>query len=120
MGSHLSLIFADIYMHYIEKNSFPFWTRYVNDTITLIDTFLHNVDHILQIMNSVDNNIQFTYEIEITTYFFFSAHLFSAPKKVSQHQFTVDTLLFSCLHTAVLAIHLVKKWLLFTLLLIAL
>ena len=30
----------------------------------MIDTSLHNVDHILQTMSSIDNNIQFTYEIE--------------------------------------------------------
>ena len=41
-----------------------FWTRYVDDTFTLIDTSLQNVDHILQTMNSIDINIQFTYEIE--------------------------------------------------------
>ena len=69
MGSPLSPILADIYMHYFEntlfeKISFPFWTRYVDDTFTLIDTSLHNVDHILQTMNSIDNNIQFTCEIE--------------------------------------------------------
>ena len=69
MGSPLSLILADISMHYFEntffeKISFPFWTRYVDDTFTLIDTSLHNIDHILQIMNSIDNNIQFAYEIE--------------------------------------------------------
>ena len=44
-----------------EKNSLPFWTRYVDDTFTW--TPLHNADHILQTMNSVDNNIQFAYEI---------------------------------------------------------
>ena len=35
-----------------------------DDNFTLIDTSLYNVDHILQTMNSIDNNIQFTYEIE--------------------------------------------------------
>ena len=62
-------ILADIYMQYFENNlfkkiSFSFWTRYVDDTFTLIDTSLHNVDHILQTMNSIDNNIQLTYGIE--------------------------------------------------------
>ena len=50
--------------HFFEKISFPSWTRYVDDTFTLTDTSLHNVDNILLIMNSIDNNIQFTYEIE--------------------------------------------------------
>ena len=64
MGSSLSFILADIYTHSFENNLFekisiPFWTRYVDDIFTLIDTSLHIVDHILQSMNSIDNIIQF-------------------------------------------------------------
>ena len=56
-------------MHYFEstlfgKITFHFWTRYIDDTFTLIGTTLHNVDHIFQTMNSIENNIQFTYVIE--------------------------------------------------------
>ena len=47
-----------------EKISFPFWMRYSDNTLKLIDTSLHKVDHILQTMNSIDNYNQFTYEIE--------------------------------------------------------
>ena len=67
MGFSLSPILADICMHYFEnflfkKIFFPFWTRYVDDTFTLIDTSLHNVDHILQTMNFIKNNIQTTFK----------------------------------------------------------
>ena len=119
----LSAILADIYMHYFEntlfeKISFPFWTRYVDNTFTPIDTSLHNVDHILQTMNSIDNNIQFTYEIENNSVFSFLDTLVSRTEEgfstsVYRKQFAVFLP-----PTPVHAIHLVKKWLLFTLLLI--
>ena len=125
MSSPLSPILEDIYMHYFEntlfeKISFPFWTRYVDDTFTLIDTSLNNVDHILQTMNSIDNNIQFTYEIENNgVYSLFLTHSFPALTKISQYLSIIKTLLFPYLHVLILAIHLVKKWPHFTLLLIA-
>ena len=58
-------ILAGTYMYYFEnslfeKISFPFLTRYVDDTFTLIDASLRKIDHILQNMNSINNNIQFT------------------------------------------------------------
>ena len=55
----------------LKKISFPFWTRYVDDTFTLIGTSRHNVDQILQTMNSINNNIQFTCEIENNDVLFF-------------------------------------------------
>ena len=48
----------------LKKISFLFWTRYVNATFTLINTFLHIVDHILQTLNWSENYILFMYEIE--------------------------------------------------------
>lgn len=42
--------------------SLQFSTRFVNYTFTLTD--IHNINYILQIKNSFDSNIQFTYEIE--------------------------------------------------------
>ena len=76
MGSPLSCILADIYKQYFEnthfeKIFFPFWTWYVDNTFILIDTSLHNIDHILQITNSSDNTIQFIYEIENSGVFLF-------------------------------------------------
>ena len=52
-----SPILSDIYMHYfantlIKKISFPFWTRYVDDTFILIDSSLHKVNCILDINSS--------------------------------------------------------------------
>ena len=124
MGYPLSPILVDIYMHYFantlfEKISFPLWTRYVDDTFTLIDTSVHNVNHLLQIMNSIDNNIQFPYEIENYGVLSFHGTLVPAQTKVSQHQYILNILLFPYIHTLVLATHLVKKWPHFTLLLIA-
>lgn len=57
--------YADIYMHYFEstlfdKFSFPFWTHYVDDIFILIDTFLHNINNVINVMNSVSSSIQFT------------------------------------------------------------
>ena len=69
MGSALSPILADICTRCLktplfEKISSHFWSRYVEDTFTFIDISLHKVDQVLQTMNSIDNNIKFTYEFE--------------------------------------------------------
>lgn len=48
----------------LQKNSFLFSVRYVDDAITFIDTFVYTVDRIVQITNSVNNNIKYTYQIE--------------------------------------------------------
>ena len=68
-----------------EKMSFPFWTRCVDDTFTLIETSLHEVDHILQTMNYIDNDIQFTYEIKKKGELPFFDTLIFLPTKASLH-----------------------------------
>lgn len=67
MGSSLSPIIADINVHYFEFSLFnksPF-----NSGLAVLMTLLlwqlsHNIDNIVNTMNSVDRNIQFTYETE--------------------------------------------------------
>lgn len=69
MGNPLSPILSDIYMHYFEVKlfsffKFPFYTRYVDDSFVLIDLTHYNINVILDILNSIDPFIQFTFEIE--------------------------------------------------------
>ena len=66
---------------------------------------IENIDWDLSLssMISIDNNIQFTYEIENNAWSFFLTYLFSATMKASQY--LKKTLLFPFLHTLVLAIH---------------
>ena len=59
---------ADIYMNSFEntlyvKISFPFSTCSIDDTFTFIDTPLYKLENISQIVNYIDNKIQFAYEI---------------------------------------------------------
>ena len=69
MGNPLSPILSDIYMSYFEVKlfnclKFPFYVRYVDDWFVLIDQNHQNLSLSLDIMNSVDPCIQFTYEVE--------------------------------------------------------
>ena len=72
-----------------EKISFPFQTCNIDDTFTWIDTSLQKVDHILQIKNTIDNNILFTYEFENNSILSFLDTLVSSTNKgfyISQSQ----------------------------------
>ena len=105
MVSPLSSVLIDIYMHYLENNlfgkiSFRFGTRYIDDTYTLFDTSLHKIHYILQIINSINNNIQFTYEIENNSVLPFFDTLVS--RQTSQHLCIVKNFLFPYLHVLVL------------------
>ena len=83
----------------------------------LVEFSLHKFDHILQIMNSIDNTIQFTCEIEKNGVLPFLDT--PTPTKTSQYLSIAKTSLFLYLHMLIFAIRLVKKWPHFTLLLIA-
>ena len=72
MSSPLGPLFADIYVNYLEsklmsrskRNGILFWKRFVDDTFVIIkkDT---DVSKLIDILNSFDNNIIFTYEEEV-------------------------------------------------------
>ena len=70
MGSLLGPVFADIFMIELEKTLLPdiyiqyikFWRRYVDDTISYVK--IGSIKHILSLLNSFDENIQFTFESE--------------------------------------------------------
>nr|XP_042911598.1 uncharacterized protein LOC122272242 [Parasteatoda tepidariorum] len=69
MGNPLSPILSDIYIHYFESKlfkilTFPFYKRYVDDSFALSDENNCNFDLILNVMNSIDSCIQFTFELE--------------------------------------------------------
>ena len=117
-----SLILVDIYNHYfknilLEKIHFPFKPCYVDDIFTFIDTSLNNIDYILQVMNSMSNNMQFTFEIENNgaLFFFYTIHLFLALMRASQ-LLSQKLYCFPATPKLILTILLVKKWLHFTLL----
>lgn len=68
MRNSLSTLLCDIYMHFFEcalfeKFPFPFWVHYVDDIFTLISISTPNINCILKLMNSINNNIQFAFEI---------------------------------------------------------
>ena len=78
MGFPLSPILADIYMHYFEntlfeKISFPFWTRYVDDTFTLIDTSLHNIDTYIWALVNLTKSSVHSFSVKIQ---YCAAHVF--------------------------------------------
>ena len=50
-------LLPDIYVLYIK-----FWRRYVDDTISYVK--IGSIKHILSLLNSFDENIQFTFESE--------------------------------------------------------
>ena len=69
MGSPLGSLIANIYMCELETNLIPtfgqtiqFWTRYVDDTFAFIEPT--SIQAVLQRLNSYDESIQFTYEVE--------------------------------------------------------
>ena len=47
------------------KNQLSFWKRYVDDTITFINT--GSAEFVLSILNSFHSNIEFTYEAEVNS-----------------------------------------------------
>ena len=68
-GSPLGLVIAGIFMVELEKSLIPNlmehmspWKRYVDDTIAVIK--LSSIEHVLSILNSFHQNIEFTYELE--------------------------------------------------------
>ena len=70
LGFPLGPVFADIFMIELEKILLPdiyiqyikFWRRYVDDTISYVK--IGSIKHILSLLNSFDENIQFTFESE--------------------------------------------------------
>ena len=70
MGSPLGPVLADIFMTELEKTLLPgiyihyikFWKRYVDDTISYVK--IGSIKHVLCLLNSFDENIQFTSESE--------------------------------------------------------
>ena len=73
MGSPISPLFADIVMDYLENdclrmlkdkhNCSPlFYYRFVDDTILCVQKQF--IDSVLNIFNSQDNNLQFTFEVQ--------------------------------------------------------
>ena len=71
MGSPLGPLFADIYVNYLENKLMSrlrgigvlFWTRFVDDTFVIINNKA-NVNKMLDMLNSFDNNVVFTCEEE--------------------------------------------------------
>ena len=75
MGSPLSSLLADIYLHYYvntyllsNKNKFSnilvSYTRYVDDTFIIFNGTLRQIENMKKYMNSFNKNIQFTLETE--------------------------------------------------------
>ena len=69
IGSPLGPVIAGIFMVELEKSLNPNlmehmsrWKRYVDDTIAVIQ--LSSIEHVLSILNSFYQNIEFTYELE--------------------------------------------------------
>ena len=70
IGSLLGPVLADIFMTELEKTLLPdiyihyikFWRRYVDDTISYVK--IGSIKHVLCLLNSFDENIQFTFESE--------------------------------------------------------
>ena len=65
MGSPLGSVLADIFMTELEKTLLPdiyilyikFWRRYIDDAISYVK--IGSMKHILSLLNSFDENIQF-------------------------------------------------------------
>lgn len=74
MGSPLSGLLADIYMHHLEttkimadtnpfKNKILYWFRYVDDVLCLFNNDTNNIQDLIEYLNSISENIKFTNEI---------------------------------------------------------
>ena len=72
MGSPVSFVIAEIVMQEIERkilclpNNFMFWYHYVDDIISCIPR--NKLNESLDLINSVDCDIQFTLEVENNNY----------------------------------------------------
>ena len=70
MGSPIGPVLADIFMIELEKTLLPyiyiryikFWSRYIDNTISSVK--IGSIKHVLCLLNSFDENIQFTFESE--------------------------------------------------------
>ena len=69
MGSFLEPVIARIFMVELKKSLIPTliehispWKRYVDDTMAVIK--LSSIEHVLSILSSSHQNIEFTYELE--------------------------------------------------------
>ena len=77
MGSPLGSLFADIYVNYLEekmvprlkKNGLVYWERFVDDTFAIVKKD-DKIYKIIDVLNSFDNCIEFTYQEEIIHYRF--------------------------------------------------
>ena len=85
-----------------KKISFHFWTCYADDTFTLIDTFLHKIDYILQIPSTIISNLNI--KLKTMMYSFFLIYWFPALMKASQHLSIAKMSLFPFLHMLILTI----------------
>ncbi|CAF1562230.1 unnamed protein product [Adineta ricciae] len=90
MGSPLGPLFADIYVNYLEERLWPrlkrngllYWRRYVDDTFAIVEKDA-NVEKIIDILNSFDNYIVFTFEEENNnTLPFLDIHITKLPNNV--------------------------------------
>nr|VZI20829.1 unnamed protein product [Spirometra erinaceieuropaei] len=74
MGSPISGLMAEVVLQRIEHLVFTkyqpkFWARYVDDTFAIVRS--SDVEHLKELLNSVDQNIQFTMEAETNNQLFF-------------------------------------------------
>ena len=75
MGSLLRRVLASIFIIELEKTLLPdiyvlyitFWMRYVYNTISYVK--IGSIKHVLSLLNSFDENLQFTFETENTCTF---------------------------------------------------
>ena len=69
MGSPLGLVLADVFVIELENSLLPkltkyitLWKQYVDDTICFVK--VGTTEFIISVLNSIDKNIQFTFEEE--------------------------------------------------------
>lgn len=94
MGFPLSSILTDIYVHFFEclfvnKFSLTFRTHYIDDKFTLMDTSLHNIDNILNIIKPITTVFNLLKKHKIMTH-----SLSLVPKTASPHPYIAKVLLF--------------------------
>ena len=76
MGSPLSGLLADLYLHHFENtymfsennkfcNNIKFYARYVDDTFIIFNGTLRQIEKLKHYLNSLSKNIQFTLETEV-------------------------------------------------------